>query len=116
MGRILLGTDNVAENGEHRAAAEASADLKIARLRRFYETDEDFAWNQMQLKGIKLDRDVLQALFEGGFDAFLGGRPPREVNRDAAKKLCQELRGTAAASQHRQAYEKLYNELEAVFS
>lgn len=115
-GRLMLGTDNDARNGEERMAAEKAGTAKLERLRTFYETDRCSNWGTEQLRGIRLPEDVLHALYEGAFDAFMGGRTPHMVNRDQAKELCRQLRPTAASSKawHSQ-LEALYDALENAF-
>jgi len=115
-GRILLGTDNDARCGDERPKAEQAGKAKLDRLRRFYETDELVQWGEEELQGLKLPADVLHALYEGAFDAFLKGNPPKTVDAQAARALCLELKGTAVQSvQWRAELEALYDDLAAVF-
>jgi predicted TIM-barrel fold metal-dependent hydrolase len=73
--RILFGTDNSGGNRRPNPDRVPNAQHRINAVRRFLETEEEFpAWGST-IKGIGLDRDVLEKIYRTNFHRYAGENP-----------------------------------------
>ncbi len=83
--RILFGTDNHGEDREFAPGAplEYWPVYKVAVMRAFLETEEEFPGWHHTLRGIALEPDVLAKIYRGNLRRYVGECPKR-LNRDLA--------------------------------
>ena len=95
--RILLGTDNHAEkrNFGPEAPAEYWPTPKIYAMRTFLETDREFRGWHRDLKGICLEKEVLEKIYCRNFQRY-AGENPRKLNTEFAIHECKHLMDMAS--------------------
>jgi predicted TIM-barrel fold metal-dependent hydrolase len=89
--RILLGTDSFLAGVPRNEEEIAAAVRHVQTIRRFLETDDRFeAWNGKRLRGLALDRPVLEKIYRTNFQRYAGVRPA-PVRRDLVRRLGEEI-------------------------
>ncbi|MDR2258636.1 MAG: amidohydrolase [Treponema sp.] len=89
--RFLFGTDNTGCQGPQRKNNLQKSRENIAVMRRFFETGDTFDGFDYRLRGLALDKRILDQLYHQNFLRLLGGTPaPVDPRRAAA--LCGEYR------------------------
>jgi len=89
--RILFGTDN-----DYGVAKEL-----IYTMRTILETDNEIAYWDALLHGMKLDRGVLDKIYRANFQRY-AGEAPREVDVDLLKEDCNRIDKMAQGSPMRE--------------
>jgi predicted TIM-barrel fold metal-dependent hydrolase len=75
QGRILFGTDNSGGNRRPNPDRVPNARDRINAVRRFIETEDEFpAWG-ITIRGIGLDREVLEKIYRTNFYRYAGENP-----------------------------------------
>jgi predicted TIM-barrel fold metal-dependent hydrolase len=103
--RIVFGTD-LSAPGWHRDGAQAAE--FVGDIRRFLETTEPYEAFHGELRGLGLDRPVLEKIYAGNFRRIVGAKP-KEINRPAARTMCERLLEDVRQGEHA---EKIVPQLE----
>ena len=93
--RIFFGTDN-AGGSTVKPGATAWPVSKVAAMRRFLETRDEFEFFGATIRGLGLDRDALAAIHAGNWRRFTGPEP-KPVDVRAAAEECGRLTALAEA-------------------
>jgi predicted TIM-barrel fold metal-dependent hydrolase len=88
--RILFGTDNAGGRRTPNPDRTAAAAEKVAAMRRFLETEDEFDCFGGTCRGLGLPRDVCAAIYAGNFERLAGDRPA-EVRPASALAECERL-------------------------
>lgn len=89
-GRILFGTDTVSALDKNLEAEIWAAQEKVQGMRTFFETDQEFVFAGLSVKGIHLDEDTCRELYSEAFDRFLGKSNPKKVSLENTQKLLEQ--------------------------
>jgi len=95
--RIVFGTDNHAEERDFSPGAplEYWPVYKVAAMRAFLETDDEFEGWHHRLRGIALEDDVLTKIYRGNLLRYVDGGRPKPLDACLAIEECQRLLGLA---------------------
>ncbi len=85
--RILFGTDTPYPLRHTSMQKQIEC---FSKIRRFLETDAIFAFNEITLRGLALDRDALAKIYAGNFCGFVGSEP-KQVSVSAATARCERM-------------------------
>jgi predicted TIM-barrel fold metal-dependent hydrolase len=88
--RILFGTDNAGGRRTPNPDRTAAAAEKVAAMRRFLETDDEFPYFGGTCRGLALPPEVCVAICAGNFERLAGARPA-DVNVGLAMAECERL-------------------------
>lgn len=111
--RIIFGTDNVAVNGDQKEnVLERWAD-KVQKMRKFFETTEEFTYWDMKLRGLGLSKEVCRKIYACNFRELIFRKPPNQVNTKAAYTLCEQYIPLAGGNKDS---EKVLIELKDIFN
>ncbi|MFC1715646.1 amidohydrolase family protein [Candidatus Poribacteria bacterium] len=96
--RILFGTDN---HGEKRNFGPGAPDEywptpKITAMRTFLETDKEFRGWHSDLRGICLEKEVLEKIYCKNFQRY-AGKTPKELNVGLALGECERITDSSHA-------------------
>lgn len=86
-GRVMFGTDTVSTLDCLVGKEISAAKTKVNGMRRFFETDDEFVFEHIPVKGLKLDMDTCKALYSGTAEMFLGKKDPKMVSLPETEKL-----------------------------
>jgi predicted TIM-barrel fold metal-dependent hydrolase len=105
--RIVFGTDNTCPVDD--GTLDWAVD-KIDCMRRFLATDDEFVFDNYQVRGLALGRDVLERIFHLNFEALFG-ESPRPVDPQAAVDYCRELARLAEDMPEKDEVQRNLNEI-----
>jgi predicted TIM-barrel fold metal-dependent hydrolase len=96
--RFLFGTDNTGCRGPARKDNLRTSRENIALMRRFFETDVPFDGFGCRLRGLALDNEILDKLYNQNFSRILGTEPA-PVRPPRAAALCETYRNLIAGDE-----------------
>ncbi len=98
--RIVFGTDNSGRKDEHYEQRMTSYTRKVKNMRRFLETDDEFEGFGGTMRGLRLDGEVLENIYHGNFQRYVG-EGPKPVDVGLAIGECERLIGYSENSPDR---------------
>ncbi|NLY17420.1 MAG: amidohydrolase family protein [Clostridiaceae bacterium] len=85
--------------------------VHIDTARRFLETDDEFTYKGMKIKGINLEREVLEKIYHGNFERRVG-KTPAGIN---SKLLLEECERVLDYARHLKGPENIMTELKSLY-